>query len=295
MLQTLDPIEPFQGITAEWALGGSTGRGVKVAVLDSGIDETHPAVGGPVTGYVTIEDGGDGPLRVTHDSAPHEDVYGHGTACAGIIRSIAPECELYSVRVLGPSLGGKASHFEAGLRWAIENGMQVCNLSLGTSLREYYGVLHELADQAYFRNVALVTAANNRSMPTYPSVYASVLSVATHDDEDPCRWYYNPRPPVEFGAKGTNVRVAWKDGSWVTVTGNSYAAAHMTGIAARILAKHPKLTLFHLKTILWTLAANVGQEGDETPADQPARANTCSLGPWGDTLAPVRSAGQSRE
>lgn len=256
-LSSVDPIEPLQGVTAEWAWGGSTGRGVKVAVLDSGIDASHPAVGGPVSGYVTLIDGEDGSHKVTYDTTPHEDVYGHGTACASIIRSIAPECELYSVRVLGPTLGGKASHFEVGLRWAIENGMQVCNLSLGTSLREYYGVFHELADLAYFRNVALVTAANNRSTPTFPSVYSSVISVATHDDEDPYRWYYNPRPPVEFGAKGTNVRVAWKDGSWITATGNSYAAAHITGIAARILAKHPTLTIFHLKSILWAQAANV--------------------------------------
>ena len=116
---------------------------------------------------------------------------------------------------------------------------------------------------------ALITAANNRSIPSFPSVYSSVISVATHEVEDPYCWYYNPRPPVEFGANGTNVRVAWKDGAWITATGNSYAAAHMSGIVARIKGKHPALTSFHLKTVLWSLAANVGRPLDNRATDVP--------------------------
>src|SRR5690242_20593010 len=85
------PVEVLNEITPEWAWQGSTGRGVKVAVIDSGIEATHPAVGA-VQGYVAISEGSDGEL--IYDTAPHEDSYGHGTACAGIIRSFAPECEL---------------------------------------------------------------------------------------------------------------------------------------------------------------------------------------------------------
>lgn len=283
-LQTVEPVAPFQGVTTEWAWGESTGRGVKVAVIDSGIDASHPGVGG-VSGYVSIVDGPDG--GVAYDTAPHDDVYGHGTACASIIRSLAPECELYSVRVLGPTLGGKASHFEAGLRWAIENGMQVCNLSLGTTRREHATTLHDLADRAYFENVALITAANNRSTPSFPSVYSSVISVATHEVEDPYCWYYNPRPPVEFGANGTNVRVAWKDGAWITATGNSYAAAHMTGIVARIKGQHPVLTSFHLKTVLWSLAANVGRPVDNGMTDTASQSANEPLPNGATLLTPV--------
>src|SRR5438105_2495435 len=96
-LETLDPLRPIDNLTQDWAWGGSTGKGVKVAVIDSGIDAGHPAVGGPVNGYVLISEGPEGMI---YDSEPHQDVCGHGTACAGIIRSLAPECELYSVRVL---------------------------------------------------------------------------------------------------------------------------------------------------------------------------------------------------
>lgn len=74
-IRELEPVPPLDEISREWAWGGSTGAGVKVAVIDSGIDAEHPAVGGRIGGYV---------------AEAHEDSYGHGTACAGIIRSLAP-------------------------------------------------------------------------------------------------------------------------------------------------------------------------------------------------------------
>jgi subtilisin family serine protease len=128
-LQLLSPIRPIDDITREWAWGGSTARGIKVAVIDSGIDAAHPAVAGPISGYASISEG---PNGLIYDTMPHGDACGHGTACAGIIRSMAPDCDLYSVKVLGAALMGRSIVFAAGLRWAIANGMHVCNLSLGT-------------------------------------------------------------------------------------------------------------------------------------------------------------------
>jgi subtilisin family serine protease len=233
-----------------------------VAVIDSGIDAAHPALGGPVHGYAEIVEGDDDLIVRTE---PHDDAVGHGTACAGIIRSLAPACELFSVKVLGQRLTGRGTAFAAGLRWAIEHDMHVCNLSLGTTRREFYAVLHELTDLASFRNIILVAAANNLTIPSFPSLYASVISVAAHELQDPLQFFFNPRPPVEFGALGINVRVPWRDGQWVTVTGNSYAAPHIAGIVARILGEHPGLTQFQVKTILRALSANVGH------ADAPPR------------------------
>ena len=85
--------------------------------------------------------------------------------------------------------------------------MHVCNLSLGTTKRDYFALLHELVDMASFRNIMVVTAANNMPIPSFPSLYASVISVASHDGQDPYLFYYNPQPPVEFGAPGIDVRV----------------------------------------------------------------------------------------
>ena len=90
-----------------------------------------------------------------------------------------------------------------------------------------------------------------------PSLYAAVVSVAAHEVQDPTLVYCNPDPPVEFGATGIDVRVAWRDGGWLTATGNSFAAPHISGLVARILAKHPGLAVFHVKAILRAVAANL--------------------------------------
>ena len=98
----------------EQAVGGGTGRGVKVGIIDSGIDNDHEAVGGSTRGWVEPIVGGEG--EVTYGLDPHGDLFGHGTACAGVIHSIAPEAELYSIRVLGKRLNGKGATFAVGLR-----------------------------------------------------------------------------------------------------------------------------------------------------------------------------------
>lgn len=254
-LQPLTPILPIDEITPDWAWGESTGRGVKVAVIDSGIDADHPAVSG-VQGYVAISEG---EQQLVYNSEPHTDAYGHGTACAGIIRAVAPECELYSVKVLGARLTGRGIVFAAGIRWALENGMHVCNVSMGSTKKDLLGLFHELTDRAYFENVVMVTAANNMPIPSYPSLFSSVFSVASHDEQDPYTFYYNPNPPVEFGAPGIDVRVAWTGSDWITATGNSFAAPHITGIVAKILSNYPDLTVFQVKTVLRALAANMAR------------------------------------
>jgi subtilisin family serine protease len=244
-----------QPITREWAWDGATGRGVKVAVVDSGIDGSHPRVGG-IDGGVALEYDPDAPDGVRVDEGDHEDLFGHGTACAGIIRAIAPDCQLFSIRVLGPRLTGKGFIFAAGLRWAIDHGMDVVNLSLSTGRRDYYAMFHELADAAYFANVMLVCAVNNVRTESYPSLYSSVFSVATRPDARSLAFSYNPSPPVEFGAAGIDVDVAWLEHGSITATGNSFACPVITGTIARVLSKHPGLTPFQVKTVLQATADN---------------------------------------
>jgi subtilisin family serine protease len=178
------------------------------------------------------------------------DVVGHGTACAGIIHGIAPGAELVSIRVLGPENRGKGMVFAAGLDWAIEQGATVVNLSLSSKSDALFGLFHDLADRAYFANVLLVCAANNVPGNSYPSLFASVVSVAAHDLADPGAWFYNPDPPVEFGAHGVDVEVAWREGGRMVATGNSFAAPHVAGYAALIRAAHPAASPFEVKAIL---------------------------------------------
>jgi subtilisin family serine protease len=243
----------LEGIDRDWAWGGATGAGVTVAIIDSGLETTHPALHGRVVESVAVELV-DGEPNVVPDDAG--DLFGHGTACGGIILGLAPEAELVSVRVLGPDLKGKGAAFATGLEWAVQRGVQVANLSLSSKSETMFPIFHEIVDEAYFANVALVSAANNLPGPSYPSLFSSVFSVAAHANPDPMRFFYNPKPPVEFGAWGVDVPIAWKDGGSTVATGNSFAAPHIAGLVSLILSKRPGLTPFEVKAILAAVADN---------------------------------------
>ena len=126
------------------------------------------------------------------------------------------------------------------------------------SEESYRELLHELADKAYFNNTVLVASAHNMPVESYPWRFSSVISVGSHSEPDSHLFYYNPNPPVEFFARGVGVEVAWLGGSRIRATGNSFATPHMSGICALVLSKHPELTPFQLKSVLYLTANNVG-------------------------------------
>ena len=246
-------VSPLAKVTKEWAWGGADGAGVRVCVVDTGVAGDHPRVGG-LERSVEIVSGADGRPAVA-DCAPGDSA-GHGTACAGVIRSIAPRAALTSVRVLTDGKTGTGDALVTGLAWAIDEGFDLVNLSLSTTRSGFRASLHELADRAYFRRCLLVAAAHNMPVLSYPWTFSSVVSVASHDKADPMTYYYNPTPPAEFHARGVRVPVAWSGGREIRSTGNSFAAPHITGICALILSKHPWLTPFQLKTVLYLAADN---------------------------------------
>jgi len=238
-------------ISREWSLDGSRGA-VDVCVVDSGVEDGHPRVGSLASATAVVREGEE--IRLVDDETG--DVCGHGTACAGIIRSLAPDCRLHSVRVLGAGAKGAGDLILAGLRQAIEAGHRVINLSLSTTKQRFAEELHELADTAYFNRTVLVASAHNLPVSSYPWRFASVISVGSHEDADPLVWYANPTPPVELFARGVDVEVAWPGGATLRCTGNSFAAPHIAGIAALVLAKHPELTPYQLKSVLHATATN---------------------------------------
>ncbi len=242
-------------VTREWAWSGSTGKGVRVCILDSGVEAGHPRVG-DLESSVTIAVGENEEVVVSEDT--EGDLSGHGTACAGIVRSLAPDCSLSSVRVLGQGFKGTGGVLLAGLRYAVESGFDLINMSLSTTKKPFAAVLHELADSAYFRRTVLVASAHNMPVESYPWKFSSVISVGSHEEDDPLAFFYNPNPPVEFFGRGVNVEVAWLGGRSITVSGNSFATPHMTAICTLILSKHPELTPFQLKSVLYLTATNVG-------------------------------------
>jgi subtilisin family serine protease len=194
--------------------------------------------------------------EVTQDTAP--DASGHGTACASVIRSLAPACSLTSVRVLDEDGLGTGADLLAGLRWAVEQRFDVINLSLSTTRRQFVQTLHELADSAYFKRTVIVASAHNMPVESYPWRFSSVISVASHSSADPFEFHRNPDPPVEFHARGADVPVAWPGGGTIRGTGNSFATPHITGLCALIIGKHRGLSPFDVKAILHATASNVG-------------------------------------
>jgi subtilisin family serine protease len=244
------------GVDRAWAFGGANGAGIRVAVVDSGIDAAHPLVGA-VASAVVVSAGADGEEpSVTVDTAG--DLCGHGTACAGVIRALAPACELHSVRVLGAGFTGSGPVLLAGIRWAIEQGFDVINLSLSTTKPRFEAMLRELADRAWFDRSVVVASAHNMPVESFPWRFASVISVGSHDVPDAWTWYANPEPPVDLFARGYDVEVAWLEGATIRATGNSFATPHVAGLVALLRSKHPNLTPAMVKAVLETTASNSG-------------------------------------
>jgi subtilisin len=242
-------------ISADWAFGDRSGAGVRVAVIDSGIDVEHPAVGG-VAEAVAFELDRSQPDDVRVTEGPHDDLYGHGTACAGIIRSLAPQVELISLRVLGRNLKGSAHVFAHALDWCLHHDVQIASLSLSTSNEDYFETFHDLVDQALRARLMLVCAMNNEPRTTIPSEFAGVFSVACGPGTDRERFWCNPSAPAEWGAAGIDVKIAWTGGETVTATGNSFAAPVISGHLARLVGTHPGITAWQARTVLAELAAN---------------------------------------
>ena len=265
--QVCDPalLPAPEPVDRDWAWGRATGRGVRVCVVDSGVEAGHPQVGPGVRLFAAVRpavaaDGQEGAERPAWTVAEDAlgDVAGHGTACAGIIRSLAPDCEVTSVRVLGGNLQGNGDALLTALQWAVRERFALVNVSLSTRRELFKERLHDLADEAWFAGVTLVSAAHNSPVDSYPWRFPSVISVGAHAVPDPEYVESNPEPPVDLFALGVDVPAPWLGGGVRRVSGNSFAAPHITGLAARILERHPGFRTPQLRHVLTATAGNIG-------------------------------------
>lgn len=245
----------FGAITREAAWGGSSGKGVRVAIVDSGVEGDHPALKGRVTDGVVVCCDGD---EITYADYDGKDSSGHGTACAGIVAAMAPEAEIVSVKVLGTGGTSTGRILIAGIVWAMSHRCKVINLSLGTTNRRYFEALCELSELAYYHDTILVAAADNSGQRSFPSTFSSLIAVDYDEIEEPFRFFYREGNRVEFVAPGVNVKAPAPGGGMMLHTGSSFAAPHISGIAALILSRHPEMKPFELKTVLYRLAEKDG-------------------------------------
>jgi subtilisin family serine protease len=242
-------------VTPSWAYGDGRGRGVRVAVVDSGIDGSHPLVRG-VSNSVSVVRDDSTATGIRFDEGEHDDLYGHGTACAAIVRELAPDVELVSVRVLGPDLKGSVGAFAYGVEWCLEHDVDIVNISMSTASETWAETFYDLIDTATRQRVMLVTAMNNQRKRTIPGEFAGVFSVACAPGHDREHVWCNPNVPAEWGAAGVDTEVAWANGGRMRATGNSFAAPVVAGHLARIVGAHPGITPWQAKAVLAQLSVN---------------------------------------
>lgn len=213
-----------------------TGRGVRIAVLDSGIETGHPALSGLrfIEDIAIVKEGQE--LR----TAPGEgrDVFGHGTAVAGIIGRVAPEAEIGSIRVLGERLDSRTAIIAEGAYQAIERGYDILNCSFGCAVPEHVLQYKKWVDLAYIRGIHVVAACNNldHTRPEWPGYFSSVVTVNMLPADQDALLVHVPDTLVEFAAPGFGVHVPWQNNQFREVSGSSFAAPVAAGLLARLLS-----------------------------------------------------------
>lgn len=214
---------------------GNKGAGVDIAILDTGIDYTHPELADNYVGGYDF---------VYGDNDPFENVNNHGTHVAGIIAGaengtgiigVAPAANLFSVRVLDSGGFGSLSWILEGIEWAVLNGMDVVNMSLeGMSFQS----LEDACNNAFNSGVLLVGAAGNTfgADVRYPAGYDSVIAVTSTDSLDNRSDFSPVGDQIELAAPGTDVLSSFVGGGYGLLSGTSQAAPHVSGAAALFFA-----------------------------------------------------------
>ena len=261
-------------IDAEVVHSYNKGTAVKVAIIDTGIDYTHPDLDANYKGGYDF---------VNVDADPKDD-NGHGTHCAGIVAAedndigvigVAPEAYLYAVKVLDSTGSGYLSDVVAGIEWTVDNGMHVVSMSIGTDTD--YTTLHDACDAAYAAGAVLVAAAGNDYLRRgraesdtvdYPARYSSVIAVGATDETNVKASWSSTGSALELAAPGVNIystlptypvtMSADYGYNYGTASGTSMACPHVTGTVSLIMVSHPEWSNVEVRTQLQNTADDLG-------------------------------------
>jgi subtilisin len=222
------------GVPEAWK--ATKGKGATVAVLDTGIDSTHPEFAGRVKETKNF----------TRSRAGSEDVNGHGTHCAGIVAAgengfgvvgVAPEAELLVAKVLGDRGSGSLAWVAAGIDWAVENGADVISMSLSAGPDADDRNVRAAIRRATDKGVIVIAAAGNGGVTEYPAKFPEVVCVGAIDDRKRLASFSGRGPEVAVVAPGVRVRSAYSAGRYATLSGTSMATPYVAGCAALYVAK----------------------------------------------------------
>lgn len=248
------------------------GEGVKVAVLDTGVDPDHPDLQAAILD--TVDFTGDG----------IEDANGHGTHCAGIIAArlnnvgfvgVAPKCDLLIAKVLANNGSGAYQWITSGIDWAVAKGAHIISMSLGGPVSA--DILFTAIHAALVKNVFVVCAAGNdgslyQNSIGFPGRYGGVITVAAHDQNGNRSGFSSSGGELDVMAPGSDIWSTYKNGGWASLSGTSMATPFVAGLGALILSKHmntannqtPLDNNENLKEHLLRMAAHPGYHDNET-------------------------------
>ena len=253
-------------IKAPPAWDASRGKGIRVAVLDTGIDGAHPDLSPNYHGGVSF---------VPTETTP-QDLHGHGTHCAGTIGAaingsgvvgVAPAAYLYAVKVLSRTGAGQFSWIIAGIDWCISNRMHIISMSLGGGSAPV--ALQTICNTAWNRGLLLVAAAGNSGPPSsptgstvgFPAKYKNVIAVSAIDSSNVIASFSSGGTEVDLCAPGVNVLSTAPGGGFATMSGTSMACPHVAGAAVLTWGAHR----FSNNETIWNLLAatsdNLGSPG----------------------------------
>ncbi|MED1540119.1 S8 family peptidase [Bacillus inaquosorum] len=249
-------LEPIQ-VEQAWK-AGLTGKDVKIAVIDSGIsphDDLSIAGGFSAVSY----------------TSSYKDDNGHGTHVAGIIGAkhngygidgIAPEAQIYAVKALDQNGSGDLQGLLQGIDWSIANGMDIVNMSLGTTSDSQ--ILHDAMDKAYEQGVLLVAASGNdgNGKPVnYPAAYSSVVAVSATNEKNQLASFSTTGDEVEFSAPGTNITSTYLNQFYATGSGTSQATPHAAAMFALLKQRDPAETNVQLRADMQKNIVDLGTTG----------------------------------
>ncbi len=231
---------------------GFTGKGIKVALFDTGITASKDI---KVAGGVSFVEG----------ASSYNDDNGHGTAVAGILAAaknnqgylgVSPDIELYAVKVLDKNGAGTYSNIINGLEWAMDHDIDIICMSLGGA--KYSRILQEAIDDANNRNILIVAAAGNEGSNSinYPARYNNVVCVGAVDRENRRASFSNTGAALDIVAPGVDVETI---GSKL-MSGTSAAVPHVAGVAAELWSAKQSMTNNQLKNLLYKSASSLGNE-----------------------------------